>query len=152
MTIPPTNLEDSNERPRLGSICLPAQPIIRPLAVSYAFVRRSRVSAIEGLNACRRFAARRGWHIPEWLEFVEPVDPRGYVHRTNWRSLRAQLKKRDITAVFVYEPDISRERHRALLRGFRKTGIQLYCLGVRSWNGWRREFEEDLEDLDREDG
>lgn len=146
------NLDDGDERPRLGSICLPAQPIIRPLAVSYAYVNRSRVSAIEGLNACRRLAARRGWHIPEWLEFVEPVDPNGYIHRTNWRRLRAQLKKRSIAAVFVYEPEISPERHRALRRGFRKNGIQLYFLGVRPWNGWRREFEEDREDHEREDG
>lgn len=151
MTTQLPSLDDDYERPRLGSIGLPAQPIIRPLAVSYAFVRRSRVSAIEGLNACRRLAARRGWHIPEWLEFVEPVDPNGYIHRTNWRRLRVQLKKRSIAAVFVYEPEISPERHRALRRGFRKDGIQLYFLGTRSWDGWRRELE-GLEDEDRQDG
>ncbi len=152
MTTQPPSLDDVEERPRLGMIGLPAQPIIRPLAVSYAYVSRSRVSAIEGLNICRRLAARNGWRIPEWLEFVEPVAPNGYIHRTNWRRLRAQLKKHGISAVFVYEPVISRERHRALHRGFRKNGIRVYFLGGRSWDGWRREFEEDLEDLDRENG
>lgn len=143
MTTQPTNLENEGDHPQAGAVSEPAPANLLPLAISYSCVNGSRVSAIDGLNACRRVAARHGQRIPEWLEFVEEAGPPGYERRSAWRRLRVQLRKHDIRTVYVYESNLRLERSKALRRGFRDAGISIrFVTQPRNGHcGWRLEHE-----------
>lgn len=133
------NMSGENEMPQIADAISPVRGDSMPLAAGYSCVGYTNYPAIEGLNHCRRSALRFGQAIPEWLEFVDEGD--AFYKRTGWRSLRAQLRKRPIQAVYVFDSCLSYARIRALSRNFRKIGIQLKLMTPLPHSPeWRRLF------------
>lgn len=133
------DMSGENEMPQVGDAISPVRGDSIPLAAGYSCVGYTNYPAIEGLNHCRRSARRCGHVIPEWLEFID--EGADFYKRTGWRSLRVQLRKKPVSAVYVFDSCLSYARIRALWRNFREVGIQLKLMTpLPDTPGWRRLF------------